>query len=76
MKFQHWDAIMRDIDRNSGGDAYSIDVTVMGGASHCGYNWAYLNEEYEREVIVLSKPDKPPVYVPISYLTSVALGEA
>lgn len=75
MKFQQWAAIVHDIEANlDQGEGYTLNLTVLNGPEFRDYSWQWLEDPVAtHEVIVLSKCDHPPVYVPLSYVSSVEL---
>lgn len=72
-----WGQIIDDIERNlDRGEGYTLNIRTKSGDRWNDFAWARVNLTkggVSSSVIVFSKPDTPPVYLPFSAIESVEL---
>lgn len=66
-----FEAITADMEKHLNGAGYSIDVRTNSGLPLSNAAWQWLDSE--KEVIVLTNGDFPPMYVPVSSIELVQL---
>ena len=77
MTYAEFKAIVADIEDclqiEAGSPLYSINVLVSSGFEFVDCAWQPLRRVPQVDIIVLSMPDRPPVYVPLRGVLAVQL---
>jgi len=76
MHLFHFKAIIAHIENTLGFDEpYTLTVRMDGGFRYDA-SWRWMDPNHkDLEIIVLEKPDNPPVYVPLGSIISIQLGK-
>lgn len=65
-------AIIGDIEKHiEGNDGYHLKLFFADG-SHVIGPWQFLPDSFE-QAIIISLPDRPPVYLPVNLITAVSI---